>query len=100
MPCRSLKWRVTYRIGVHIIRDSILRRHKKQSYPKSVNKALRNVYTTSTLSGIALTLTQKRYRIELLYTHKSGDFIALSGMGIPGLSPQTSWLMHNVQNFK
>ena len=43
-------------------------------------------------------LTQKRYRIELLYTHKSGDFSTVSGMGIPGLSPQTSSLMHNVQN--
>ena len=33
-----------------------------------------------------------------MYTHKSGDFSAVSGMGILGLSPQTSSLMHKISN--
>ena len=39
-PRRSLKWKVTYRIGVHTIPDRFSRRHENLSIQYSVNIAL------------------------------------------------------------
>ena len=59
-PRRSLKWRVTYRIGVHTIQDSLF------------------------------APTQKPYRIGILFTRKNGDFGAISVTERSSTAPRRS----------